>query len=204
MREESRRRKLTEEISGLVEQSRFREAALGLLSFLESTVLPIPLEVVLLPYLVAHRDRAWRAATAVTLGCILGALLGYAIGAGALAGPGDWLRSVMIDSPSDDFESRFREGGFLAILLTGISPAPFQIAMLAAGATGYPLGLYLAAVILSRGLRYFGLVGLVLVFGGERAERFWERSRWKLGLALFALLSLLYLLSKGIGMIAGI
>jgi len=49
-----------------VERSRFQQMALGVLSFLESTVLPIPLEVVLLPYMVSHRKRVWIAAASVT------------------------------------------------------------------------------------------------------------------------------------------
>ena len=49
-------------------------------SFLESTIVPIPLEAVLIPLMQAKREKLWLIALMATVGCIFGALFGYAIG----------------------------------------------------------------------------------------------------------------------------
>jgi membrane protein DedA with SNARE-associated domain len=53
-----------------------------------------------------------------------------------------------------------------------------QLAMIAAGASGYPLGWYLVAIAISRVLRYFGIAWLVLRFG-DRAEAMLREYKWK-------------------------
>ena len=40
-------------------------------SFLESIIVPIPLEAVLIPLMQAKREKIWLLATLATLGCIL-------------------------------------------------------------------------------------------------------------------------------------
>ena len=42
---------------------------LAILSFLETIILPIPIELVLIPLMAVNRQRIWAIATATTLGC---------------------------------------------------------------------------------------------------------------------------------------
>lgn len=51
-----------------------------LASFLESTVVPIPLEAIMVPVMQKRRESLWLIALLATVGCLLGALLGYAFG----------------------------------------------------------------------------------------------------------------------------
>jgi len=55
--------------------------------------------------------------------------------------------------------------------------------MLAAGATQYPLWSFLLASALSRGIRYYGLAVLVLMFG-NRAQKLFERHKKSVSIAL--------------------
>lgn len=55
-------------------------AGIGLASFLESTIVPIPLEALLIPLMQKGREQLWLIATIITLGCLIGALVGYSIG----------------------------------------------------------------------------------------------------------------------------
>jgi membrane protein YqaA with SNARE-associated domain len=147
---------------------------IGAASYLESIIIPIPLEVVLIPYLMARRDRAWTIATVVTVGCLLGALTGYGVGAALLESIGQtWIEHLGWGSQMESFRSQFQEHGFWAIVGVGVVPVPFQVAMLVAGAAGYPLALFVLASAIARGIRYYGLAGLV-VFFGERAQRLWD------------------------------
>ena len=49
-------------------------------SFVESSVFPIPPDVMLIPMILARRAKAWAYATIATMGSVLGGLAGYAIG----------------------------------------------------------------------------------------------------------------------------
>lgn len=51
-----------------------------LASFAESTVVLIPLGTIMVPMLLANRDRIWRIATVTTAGCLVGAVVGYGVG----------------------------------------------------------------------------------------------------------------------------
>src|SRR3954452_15850260 len=51
-----------------------------LISFVESSVFPIPPDILLIPMILARPSRAWRLAALCTLSSVAGGLLGYAIG----------------------------------------------------------------------------------------------------------------------------
>ena len=111
----------------------------GLLSFLESTILPVAIEVVLLPYMLARRDIVWRIASATLLGCIVGACFGYAVGYFLFASLGQWVVDIMgWEAQLADTQAWFDSNGFWAVLAIGVTPVPFQLAMLTAGGYGVP------------------------------------------------------------------
>jgi len=152
--------------------SRWMYSSLGVASFLESVIVPIPLEAVLVPLMQKRRDRLWTLALVALLGCIAGATLGYYVGYGFMQTAGDWFISQT--GQRDSFEQGKRlmdRHGFWFIMAVSVMPVPFQIAMLAAGATNYSIWLFLLATLISRGIRYFGLAGLVW-WVGDRAEHF--------------------------------
>ena len=161
---------------------------LTIASFLESTIVPVPLEAVLIPLMQAKRDKLWLLAFMATLGCIAGALLGYAIGYFLFDAVGQDLISWF--GSEQQFErvtEKMESQGFWFVLTLGIVPVPFQIAMLAAGATKYSIWLFLLATIIARSLRYFGLALVVKIFGNQ-AERFIRRYKTKamIGITLVA------------------
>lgn len=148
-----------------------------LASFAESTVVPIPLETVLIPAMQANRERLWLLAGAALGGCLLGALLGYAIGYWLFDAIGSQLVAWFSDPQQYQRAlTRMRTNGFWFVLSVGIVPIPFQIAMLAAGAVQYSLFGYLMATLISRGIRYYGLAVLVWRFG-DNAQALFERHK---------------------------
>jgi|TARA_Y100001970_G_scaffold170880_1_gene208898 membrane protein YqaA with SNARE-associated domain len=152
---------------------------LTIASFLESTIVPIPLEAVLIPLMQAKREKLWLIALMATVGCIIGALFGYAIGYFLFDAVGQDLISWF--GSEQQFErvtQKMEAQGFWFVLTLGIVPVPFQIAMLAAGATKYSIWLFLLATVIARSLRYFGLALIVKVFG-NKAERFIRRYKTK-------------------------
>lgn len=159
-------------------------------SFLESTIVPIPLEAVLVPLMQARREKLWLIALMATVGCIIGALFGYALGYYLFDAVGDWVINTF--SNPEQFEQvkqQMQARGFWFVITLGIVPIPFQIAMLAAGATKYSLVMFLIATTIARSIRYFGLA-LVVYFAGNQAERVIKKHKTKavIGLTLLVLL----------------
>lgn len=157
--------------------SRWGDLGLAFASFAETVIVPIPLELVLIPHMQANRERLWWLATVALLGCLAGALLGYGVGYLLFESIGDWALDRF--GWREDFElfrQWFDRYGFWAIVAIGIVPVPFQTAMLLAGLTEYSVALFVLAALLARGIRYYGLAGLVHVLGW-RAESLYRRHR---------------------------
>lgn len=148
---------------------------LGTLSFLETIILPIPLELVLIPLMAANKHRIWLLATVTTVGCLIASLVGYGVGLLLFQSIGVWFIDFMgMQESYQAFQTFFDQYGFIAILSIGILPIPFQVAMITAGLSGYPVLLFALAALIARGLRYFGLAWLVHRFG-SRVLLLWKR-----------------------------
>lgn len=173
-------------------RSRHGLALLFGISFLEATVLPLPLEVILIPYMLKARQILWSIATTAFLGFMAASVAGYYVGAALFDTAGVWLLEAFdLSAQYQAFQEEFRRNGFWAILVLGLTPLQFQIAMLTAGAANYPLPLFLLATAITRSLIYYGLGLLVVVFG-DRALQLWQRLPRKAGLLLLALAALAY------------
>ncbi|MFC4698694.1 YqaA family protein [Glaciecola siphonariae] len=163
--------------------------SIGLASFLESTVVPIPLETLLIPLMQARREKLWLIAAVTTLGCLVGALLGYFIGYFLF----DLLRDpimtyITTEQEFETFKGQMDTHGFWFVFSTGVTPIPLQIAMLIAGVTSYSLFLYMLAITTSRCIRYFGLAILVYFFG-NRTEKIVRRYKWQVVVGISILIA---------------
>jgi len=165
---------------------------IGIASFLETIIVPIPIEVVLIPYMLARRDILWRIALVTTLGCLLAASVGYGLGMFFYESIGRGFVDTMgWGSDFQTFQQWFDAQGFWAILAIGVAPIPFQVAMLVAGLAGYPFLLFILAASLARGIRYFGLALLVHLVG-DQALALWEKHKTTTGLALLVLIAAIF------------
>tara|TARA_R110001583_G_scaffold66894_1_gene191784 strand:- start:15532 stop:16116 length:585 start_codon:yes stop_codon:yes gene_type:complete len=148
-------------------------------SFLESTIVPIPLEAILVPLMQVRREKLWLIALMATLGCMIGSLFGYAMGYYLFDVVGEWIiRTLSTPEQFDSIKQQMQNQGFWFILTLGIVPIPFQIAMLAAGATKYSLTLFLIAATISRSIRYFGLA-IIVYYAGDKAEHIIRKHKTK-------------------------
>jgi membrane protein YqaA with SNARE-associated domain len=153
-------------------------------SLAESTFVPIPLEVVLLPLLIARREKAWAYAAFALAGCLLGASIGYVVGMLAYETIGQWFVGVMgLEGQMERVKGKIEDRGFWYVLFVAISPVPFQLGYLGAGLAGFSFWLFLLASAIGRGVRYFGLVVLVLVLG-KAAGPWLERHQTELAIGV--------------------
>ena len=162
---------------------------LALVSFAESSVFPIPPDVLMIPMILARPSRAWLIATVALVASVLGGLLGYAIGAFAFDQIGQpILASLGKADAMSEFNSRFNDFGFWAVLGAGITPFPFKVITIMSGWTGMPLATFVGTAIIARGIRFFLVAALLWKFGAPIRD-FIER---RLGLMTTLFLILLF------------
>ncbi len=140
--------------------------ALGIIAFMESSFFPIPPDVILVPMSLARPQRAWLYAAICTFGSVMGALLGYAIGALLYNTLGLWLIHLYgYGARVVELKALFAQWGWAVILLKGLTPIPFKIVTITCGLLGYSLPLFVVLCTLTRGARFFVLAVLLNLFG---------------------------------------
>ncbi|UTF59221.1 YqaA family protein [Gilvimarinus sp. DA14] len=165
---------------------------IGVLSFLETIIVPVPIELVLIPLMAANREKIWRIAFVTTAACLLASLLGYAVGMVFFDSLGNWVVETMgWGETFERFQDFFERYGFGAILIVGVLPIPFQVAMLSAGIAGYSIVLFVLAALVARGVRYFGLAWLVAVYG-DKVQHMWQKHALRTSLIAGLILAAIY------------
>ncbi len=164
-------------------------------AFLETTILPIPFELLLVPLMLRFREMVWLIVFAALAGCMAGAYAGYVVGVFAFQTLGQAvLQGLGAEQAMDAFTARLNANGFWSIFLVGFTPVPVQVATLGAGVTALSIGTFTLAMVLSRGLRYGGL-GTLVHFFGEGTQRLLRRyNRQALAVGMLLLVIVLYLL----------
>ncbi len=162
--------------------------ALALVSFAESSFFPIPPDVLMIPMILARPSRAWLIALVALVSSVLGGLLGYAIGAFAFDTIGQPILAALGKADAmAEFNARFNDIGFWAVLGAGVTPFPFKVITIMSGWTAMPLGTFLATAILARGIRFFLVAALLWKFGAP-VRLFIERRLGLVTTVLFVLL----------------
>ena len=148
---------------------------LAFVAFLESSVFPIPPDIIMIPMILARPSRAFLIAGVALVASVLGGLLGYAIGALAFETLGEPILTALGKADAmSEFSTRFNDVGFWAVLIAGITPFPYKVITIMSGVTTMPLGVFIATSILARGLRFF-LVALLLWKFGAPVRDFIEK-----------------------------
>lgn len=162
---------------------------LAAVAFVESSVFPIPPDVLMIPMILARPSRAWLIALVALAASVAGGVLGYAIGAFFYDSIGQPVLEAMGKGGAmEEFNSRFNDFGFWAVLGAGITPFPYKVITIMSGWTGMPLGTFIATSILARALRFFIVAGLLWQFGAPVRD-FIER---RLGLVFSAFMVVLF------------
>lgn len=142
------------------------ERWLALISFMESSFFPIPPDVLLAPMALARPLKAFRFAFITTAASVLGAALGWFIGASLFETIGRWVLDLYgAQEQFDALAETFNSQAVGVVFLAAISPVPFKVFTIASGATGFSLWTMLAVSVVGRGMRFFLLAGLLRYFG---------------------------------------
>ena len=146
---------------------RTRIPALFLLAFAESSVFPIPPDVLLMALTLGNPSWGLYFAAIATAGSVLGGMFGYVIG--WWGGKPLLLRLMGQDRVSRVHDTFERYEGW-AILIAGLTPVPYKVFTIGAGAFYVNFRVFVVASLLSRGARFFLVAGTLQLIGsvGQR------------------------------------
>lgn len=151
--------------------------ALGMLSFAESSFFPIPPDPLLMALCLGAIKKSLRFAALATAASVAGGMFGYAIGTGAWHAVGDWFFAWVPGFTPEAFEmvrGMYDRYDFWAVFIAGLTPIPYKVFTISGGVFGINFGTFVLASVLSRGLRFFAVAGLLYKFGPSIA-RFIDR-----------------------------
>lgn len=155
---------------------RYAMAVLFAVAFMESSFFPVPPDVMIIPMVLAARDRAWRIAGMATAASVIGGYFGYAIGFYGY----DLIARPILEFYSylhqfDVFKGYYHEWGAWIVFGAGLTPFPYKVVTIASGAVDLNLWVFGIASVLSRGMRFF-LVAWLLKKYGEPIRVFIEKN----------------------------
>ncbi len=161
---------------------------LAFVAFVESSVFPIPPDVLMIPMILARPKQAWLIALVALVASVAGGIFGYVIGAFAFDQIGaPMLEAMGKGAAMEAFNTRFNDFGFWPVLIAGITPFPYKVITIMSGWTGLPLGTFIVTSIIARGVRFFLIAALLYKFGAPVRD-FIER---RLGLVFIVFVVLL-------------
>lgn len=150
------------------------KAWMAALSFAESSFFPIPPDVMLIPMILAKPQAWFRLATLCTAASVIGGFLGYAIGAFAMDTIGQWLLGHLgLAQKFEAMKPWVDQYGVWLILIKGMTPIPYKLITITAGAFHFDLATFALASVVARGMRFY-LAALLLWRFGEPIRVFIE------------------------------
>lgn len=157
-------------------------------AFIESSFFPIPPDVMLIPMILASPDKAWKIAGVATVGSVIGAYFGYAIGFYFF----QLIAEPLLDfygylDKFNSFKNLYNQYGAWIVFGAGITPFPYKIITIASGVVHTNLLVFTVASIIARGMRFF-LVAWLLKKYGEAMREFIEKNLGWLSVVFLLLL----------------
>ena len=145
-------------------------------AFIESSIFPIPPDVMLIPMILARRAKAWIFASIATVGSVIGGIAGYAIGYFLFEYLGEPILEVY--GYGEQIQGRppisSRHWGVWILIAKGWTPFPYKVLTIAAGAFKMSFVPFVLASIVARAMRFY-LVAALLFWFGEPIRDFIER-----------------------------
>ena len=157
--------------------TKYGAIALFILAFAESSFFPIPPDALLIALVLGAQAKAFKFAANCTLGSILGALLGYAIGhflwwtpSNEFTGVATFFFTKIPSFTPDAFyniQRMYEQYDFWIIFTAGFTPIPYKLITISSGAFNINIIMFIIASVVSRGARFFLVAFLIWKFGPQ-------------------------------------
>jgi membrane protein YqaA with SNARE-associated domain len=147
--------------------------ALLFIALFEASWFPLPPDVLLIALCLGATKRSFRFATICLVGSVIGAALGYGIGHFLWITPSgdptalaalfyEYIFSIEKFQSVGALYDRFN---FWIVFTAGFTPLPFKLFTIAGGMFDINFVMFMIASLVSRGMRFFLIAGLIWKFG---------------------------------------
>jgi membrane protein YqaA with SNARE-associated domain len=162
---------------------------LAAIAFADSSFLPIPPDLLLVPMALVRPKQIWALSLICTVASSLGAVVGYLIGYELWSLVG--LPLVELYGYANGFtayQHLIEKWGVWIIIAKSLTPVPFKIMAIAAGVAAMSPTAFLASAVVGRAL-HFAIVATLIALWGDRVVLL--LSRYGRALAIISLLGLI-------------
>ncbi len=149
--------------------------ALFFLALIESSFFPVPPDPLLMALGVAKPSRAIWYGFICTVASVIGGALGYAIGMFFIDSIGiKIIEFYGLLEKYSTIQALYDEYNALVVLVAGVSPIPYKVFTIAAGAFKVNFATFLLASVVGRGFRFMA-EGVLLYYYGDKIKDFIDR-----------------------------
>lgn len=154
-------------------ESKWGWVALLFIALFEASWFPLPPDILLIALCLGATKKSFRFATICLLGSIIGASLGYVIGHFLWTTPsGDptalaalFYEYVFSIEQFQNVGALYDKFNFWIVFTAGFTPLPFKLFTIAGGMFDINFVMFIVASLVSRGLRFFLIAGLIWKYG---------------------------------------
>ena len=142
--------------------------ALFLIAVAESSVFPIPPDVLLIALCLGHRESWLKFAAICTAGSVIGAAIGYGIGWGLWQGVDQFFFDYIPGFTPEAFErvqGVYQTYDVWFVFAAAFTPIPFKVITITAGVFGLNFLVFIIASVVGRAARFVLVAGLLFWYG---------------------------------------
>ena len=149
---------------------RWANSILAFISFLESFIFPIPTDAMLIPMVIAKRDKFIKISSIAVIFSVLGGLIGYLIGYIFFNEIGIKIFEIFGSENANLFKEKLASekgllSGILILFIAGFTPLPFKIITITSGLVSFNILFFIITCLFARGLRFFLVAYLAYRYG---------------------------------------
>ena len=177
---------------------------LGIISFVESSIFPIPPDVMIIPMVIAKKTDYLKIFLIATIFSVLGGVFGYILGSIFFDMAMNVIEFYGYENKIINLKNSLTQGeGFFAwlgiLFLAGFTPLPYKAFTIASGLIGFNLIIFVLVSLISRSLRFFIIAYLSYKFG-DLFTQFMKKngSKWftVIGILIVLILGIMYFFHK--------
>ena len=183
---------------------KFANSILGIISFLESFIFPIPTDAMIIPMVIAKRNKFLKISLIAIIFSVLGALIGYLIGYVFFNEIGIKIFELFGAENGNIFKEKLASesgiiSGVIILFIAGFTPLPFKIITISSGFVHFNILLFIIICFFARGLRFFLVAYLAYKYGaaiGPLLEK--KGGQWTIiiTLIIITIAAIIYFISK--------
>lgn len=142
--------------------------ALFFIAMLESSIFPIPPDVLLIALCVGGVSRSYKFAIICTAGSIIGGVIGYGIGFWGF----DIIGKPIVkfyhgEALMNKIQDWYDTYGFWGNLIAAITPIPYKVFTITSGAFRFSFHEFILASLIGRSLRFFAVASALYFMGAK-------------------------------------